>query len=161
MKASISESSTGVGHPSEPLVDGVGVKVVRPGSVEGVMPQNVLGLQAISQETVGSVGLFMARHRVPSGAHSSLHSHTNCETAVYVLRGRGYAYYGEEMGGYVEAGPGDFVYIPANLAHVVGCPADGEPLEYVVARSAPEEVVVTLREAEDLPIGPSGKMRSA
>jgi uncharacterized RmlC-like cupin family protein len=81
----------------------------------------------------------------------------NCETAVYVLRGRGYAYYGEDIAGYVEAGPGDFVYIPADLAHVVSCPTDGEELEYVVSRNAPEEVVVTLQAADDLPIGPDGK----
>lgn len=161
MNAKMSDSNTGVSHPTEPLVEGEGVKVVRLGSEEGVMPQDVLGLQAISQETVGSVGLFMARHRVPPGAHSSLHSHTNCETAVYVLRGRGYAYYGEAMDGYVEAGPGDFVYIPADLAHVVGCPADGEPFEYTVARNAPEEIVATLRKAADLPIGPDGQMREA
>jgi uncharacterized RmlC-like cupin family protein len=98
---------------------------------------------------------------VPRGAHSDLHSHTNCETAVYVPSGRGYAYYGEEMDGYVEAGPGDFVYIPANLAHVVGCPVGGEPLEYVVARNAPEEIVVTLQKAGELPIGPDGKMQGA
>lgn len=48
----------------------------------------------------------------PSDAHSDLHSHTNCESAVYVLRG-----------------------------------------------NAPEEVVLALRKAEDLPIGPDGKMR--
>jgi hypothetical protein len=32
-------------------------------------------------------------------------------------------------------------------------------LEYVVARNAPEEVVITLRPAPDLPIGPDGRMR--
>lgn len=101
----------------------------------------------------------MSRHRVPPGLHSSLHIHTNCESAVYVLSGRGYAYYGELMEGYVEGGPGDFVYIPANLAHVVGCPAGGEPLEYIVARNAPEEIVSTLQEADKLPIGPDGKLK--
>jgi uncharacterized RmlC-like cupin family protein len=51
------------------------------------------------------------------------------------------------MDEYLEAGPGDFVYIPADLPHVVGCPAGGEPLEYVVTRNAPEEIVVSLRAA--------------
>ena len=50
------------------------------------------------------------------------------------------------------------MYIPANLAHVVGCPEGSEPLEYIVSRNAPEEVVVTLKDAGDLPIRPDGKM---
>jgi uncharacterized RmlC-like cupin family protein len=138
-----------------------GVRVVRPDSREVEMPQGVLGGDGVSRATVGSEGIFMVRYTVPPGAHSSLHSHANCETAVYVLRGRGYAYYGEDMGGYVEAGPGDFVHIPAELPHVVGCPAGSEPLQYVVSRNAPEEVVLTLREAEELPIGPDGKLKNA
>ena len=151
----------GAGGPVGPLVEGEGIRVVRQGSKDGERPQGVLGVGAVSHETVGAGGIFMARHRVPPGAHSDLHSHANCETAVYVLRGRGYAYGGEDMGEYVEAGPGDFVYIPANLEHVVGCPAGGEALEYVVARDAPGEVVVTLRAASELQIGPDGRMRDA
>lgn len=143
----------------QPLVEGEGLKRVRLGSGDRMVPQGVFGLDAISHGTVGSEGIFMGRYRVPPGTHSSLHIHTNCETAVYILRGRGYAYAGEEMDEYIEAGPGDFVHIPANLAHVVGCPADGKPLEYVVARNAQEEVVVNLRSAADLPIGPDGKIR--
>ena len=142
-----------------PAVEGREIRVVRPGYEGGRMPQGVFGVEAVSRETVGSEGIFMARYRVPPGAHSDLHSHANCETAVYILSGQAYAYYGEEMEGYVEAEPGDFVYIPANLAHVVGCPAGGEALEYVVARNAPEEIVVTLREAAELPIGTDGKMQ--
>jgi uncharacterized RmlC-like cupin family protein len=151
----------GAGGPVGPLVEGEGIRVARPGSKDGETPQGVLSVGAVSHETVGAGGIFMARHRGPPGAHSDLHSHTNCETALYVLRGRGYAYGGEDMGEYVEAGPGDFVYIPANLAHVVGCPAGGEALEYVVARDAPGEVVVTLRAAAELQIGPDGRMRDA
>lgn len=147
--------------PAGPTVEGEGVKVVRLGSGGGALPQGVFGVEAVSQRTVGSQGIFMSRHRVPPGLHSSLHIHTNCESVVYVLSGHGFAYSGEDMGAYVEGGAGDFVYIPANLAHVVGCPAGDEALEYVVARNAPEEVVVTLRTAEDLPIGPDGRMRDA
>lgn len=145
-------------HGTKARVAGDAVMVVRPGSEESEMPQGVFGGDGVSRATAGSEGIFMARYTVPSGVHSSLHSHANCETAVYVLRGRAYAYHGEDMGGYVEAGPGDFAYIPAGVAHVVGCPAGGEPLEYVVSRNAPEEIVVTLRSAEDLPIGPDGKL---
>ena len=147
------------GGPQGPLVEGRGLRRVRPGSEGQAVPQGVLGLDAISRETVGSGGIFMAKYAVPPGVHSDLHLHTNCETAVYVLGGRGYAYAGEEMDEYLEAGAGDFVYIPADLAHVVGCPAGGEPLEYIVTRNAPEEIVVTLRAASELPIGPDGRVR--
>ena len=125
------------------------------------MPQLILGFRAISRETLGSVGIFMAWHRIPPGARSSRHSHANFETAVYVLGGRGYAYYEVGLGGYVEARPGNFVYTPADLAHGLGCPAGGEALEYVVARNVLEEVVVTLREAHELPIGLDGETRGA
>jgi uncharacterized RmlC-like cupin family protein len=149
------------GGPAGTLVEGKGIKRVRPGSEGRAVPQGVLGLDAVSRATVGSEGIFMAKYTVPSGAHSDLHLHTNCETVVYVLAGRGYAYAGEEMEEYLEAGPGDFVYIPADLAHLVGCPAGGGPLEYIVTRNAPEEVVVTLRSASELPIGPDGRLRDA
>jgi uncharacterized RmlC-like cupin family protein len=147
------------GGPQAPLVEGRGLKRVRSGPEGRAVAQGVLGLDAISRGTVGSEGIFMGKYTVPPGAHSDLHLHANCETAVYVLAGRGYAYAGEEMDEYLEAGPGDFVYIPADLAHVVGCPAGGEPLEYIVTRNAPEEIVVTLRAASELPVGPDGRVR--
>lgn len=161
MNAQTSDIEAAGGGLAGPRVEWKGIRVVRPDSQGGEMPQGVFGTEAISRQTTGLEDIFMAKYTVPPGAHSSLHIHANCETAVYVLSGRAYAYYGEDMGGYVEAGPGDFVYIPANLAHVVGCPAGGEPLEYIVSRNAPEEVVITLRSAEDLPIGPDGKVRGA
>jgi uncharacterized RmlC-like cupin family protein len=155
------ERRHGNGPSGEAHVEGEGIRVVRPGFEKGRMPQGVLGIDAISHDTVGSEGIFMARYAVPPGAHSDLHSHANCETAVYVLRGRGYAYSGEDMDEYIEAGPEDFVYIPANLAHVVGCPEGAEQLEYIVVRNAPEEIVVTLRRADELQIGPDGTLLDA
>jgi uncharacterized RmlC-like cupin family protein len=139
------------GDENGPLVEGRGIKRVRPDGEGRAVPQGVLGLDAISRLTVGSEGIFMAKYTVPPGAHSDLHLHTNCETAVYVVCGRGYAYAGEGMDEYLETGPGDFVYIPAG----------GDPLEYIVTRNTPEEIVVTLREASQLPIGPDGRMGGA
>ena len=49
----------------------------------------------------------------------------------------------------------------ARIVHFVGSPAGGEALEYIVTRNAPEEVVVTLRAASELPIGPHGRLREA
>src|SRR3712207_3183293 len=114
---SINNSGNGSagGGPADPLVEGVGIKRIRPGAGGRFVPQGALGLDAVSRATVGSGGIFMAKYAVPPGVHSDLHLHTNCETAVYVLGGRGYAYAGEEMDEYLEAAAGDFVYIPADL----------------------------------------------
>lgn len=161
MNAQTSGIEAAGGGLAGPRVERKGIKRVRLGSEDRTLPQGVLGLDAISHQSVGSEGIFMAQYTVLPGAHSSPHIHANCETAVYVLGGRAYAYYGEDMGGYVEAGRGDFVYIPAKLAHVVGCPAGVAALEDVVARDGPEEVVITLRSAESLPIGLDAKMLDA
>jgi uncharacterized RmlC-like cupin family protein len=155
-------TTNGIPSPTSHLdVAGNLVKRVRLRGGDQVLPQELLGRGAITQTTVGSRGLFMAIHRVPPGAHSSLHLHRNCETAVYVLRGRAYSYTGASLEEYFEARAGDFVYIPADAPHVVGNPSPDEVLEYVVCRNAPDEVVVTLRDAADLPIGPDGRMRAA
>ena len=39
----------------------------------------------------------MTKYTVSPGVHSGLYLHTNCETRVYVLTGRGYTYAGEKM----------------------------------------------------------------
>jgi uncharacterized RmlC-like cupin family protein len=134
------------------------VKRVRLGTGDERLPQELLGQGAISQGSVGAQGLYMAIHRVPPGAHSSFHLHTNCETAVYILKGRAFGYNGANMEEYLEAQAGDFVYIPANAPHVVGNPSRDEMLEYVVCRNAPDEIVVTLKEAAALPITADGRM---
>jgi uncharacterized RmlC-like cupin family protein len=43
-----------------PLVEGKGIKRVRLGSEDREAPQGVFGLDAISQQTVGSEDIFMA-----------------------------------------------------------------------------------------------------
>ncbi len=70
----------GADGPVGPSVEGEGIRVVRPGSEDGETPQGVLGVGAVSRETVGAGGIFMARHRVPPGRHSDLHSHATLGT---------------------------------------------------------------------------------
>ena len=51
------------------------------------------------------------------------HTHLEAETAAYVLRGYVRVYFGENFEEWIEAGPGDFIFVPANTpAH------RGEPL---------------------------------
>ena len=101
--AQTSGSEAARGNPSGHPVEGKGMKLVRQGSRDWALPQSVFGVDAVSRRTVASQGILMSQHRVPPGAHSSLHIHANCETAVYVLRGRGYAYAGVDMDDYIQA----------------------------------------------------------
>ena len=85
MSAMMGGNQAAGGGLAGPVVEGKGIKRVRLGSKDREAPQGVFGLDAISHQTVGSEDIFMAKYRVPPGVHSSLHAHTNCETAVYIL----------------------------------------------------------------------------
>ncbi len=70
------------------------------------------------------------------------HHHGEAETAMYLLSGHVRVYYGEGFEEYVEAGPGDFLFVPAHIHHIEANPYD-EPFQGVLAR-APDNIVVNL-----------------
>ena len=72
------------------------------------------------------------------------HHHGEAETAAYVLSGHVRVYYGEAYRDYVDAGPGDFLFVPAHLPHIEAN-VTGEPAECVLSRS-PDNIVVNLGE---------------
>ncbi len=72
------------------------------------------------------------------------HHHGEAETAVYLLSGHVRVYYGEDFAESVEAGPGDFLFVPAHIHHIEANPYD-EPFEGVLARG-PDNIVVNLAE---------------
>ena len=75
------------------------------------------------------------------GCSSSPHYHVNCESAIYVSKGRGRFLVGDGLRTSLPIQPGDFIYVPAEAVHQ---PVnDGtEPLELIVARNTPVEIVV-------------------
>ena len=72
------------------------------------------------------------------------HNHGEAETAAYVLKGHIRVYYGEGYKEYIEAGPGDFIFVPAHFDHIEGNPYD-EPAEAVLSRG-PDNIVISLDE---------------
>ena len=72
------------------------------------------------------------------------HHHGEAETAAYVLSGHIRVFFGEGFREFVEAGPGDFIFVPAHFPHIEGNVAD-EPAEAVLSRS-PDNIVVNLGE---------------
>ena len=76
---------------------------------------------------------------------SSPHHHGEAETAAYVLEGRQKVWFGKDFQESIEAGPGDFIFIPAHTPHIEGNPFD-EPCKVVLSRG-PDNIVIDLPES--------------
>jgi uncharacterized RmlC-like cupin family protein len=103
---------------------------------------------AISADAVGSVGLYSSVVTTGPAGRTRIHHHGPCETSIYVLSGRARYTWGptglEET---MDAGEGDFVYIPAGEIHVEENASTSEPLVVVLTRNCPGSVVHYLDEA--------------
>jgi uncharacterized RmlC-like cupin family protein len=107
--------------------------------------------EGIASETVGSRGLCMHLLTVPPGGRAKAHKHATHETAIYVISGRAKMYWGEKLEHVMETGPGDLIYIPADVPHLPFNEGD-EPTFAVIARTDPheQESVVLLPDLEAL-----------
>jgi uncharacterized RmlC-like cupin family protein len=107
--------------------------------------------EGIAKETVGSAGICMHLLTVPPGGRAKAHKHATHETAIYVISGRAKMYWGERLEHVMETGPGDLIYIPADVPHLPLNDGD-EPAVAVIARTDPheQESVVLLPELEAL-----------
>ncbi len=120
------------------------VRVIRADELvpSGDQTRGMARLDAISAQLVGAQGLWMGLVRLPPGAVSAVHHHGPYETAAYVLRGRLRVRFGEGLAQEVEAGPGDFLFVPAHLPHQELNPSPEEPVEVVAARNSPHNVAL-------------------
>jgi uncharacterized RmlC-like cupin family protein len=119
----------------------LGYRVVRPPERADGSGHGLVRGFGVSGSTVGSARLSMAYGVVPAGAVSDRHYHP-FETAVFLISGRARAYFGARDEAWVDVEAGDFLYIPGGLPHRTANTGDG-PAAYVLARAAPEDVVVT------------------
>lgn len=95
----------------------------------------------VSQGLVGTKGIHLAIATIPPGCASSPHYHVNCESAIYVVKGRGRFLTGENLEKSLPIGPGDFIYVPPNAIHQPVNDSLTEPMELIVARNTPVEIV--------------------
>ncbi len=61
----------------------------------------------------------MGTSTVPAGLRSSPHTHTNCESALYVLSGHGQFLAGQALERSYGIAGGDFIYVPPGAPHCV------------------------------------------
>ncbi|MDA9433388.1 cupin domain-containing protein [Bradyrhizobium sp. CCBAU 51627] len=72
----------------------------------------------VSAETVGSKVLFLGIVTLPASARTKAHVHERHETALYLLNGELEVWTGDQLQHRELVGPGDYIYIPANVLHV-------------------------------------------
>ena len=126
--------------------DGQQVKVVHGTQSADTTAQTrgMVRTPGIDGSTAGASKIWLGHINAVPNTMGPPHHHGEAETAVYVLKGRVRVYFGQDFKEMVEAGPGDFLFVPANMPHIEGNPYD-EPAEAIVSRS-PDNIVVNLAE---------------
>ncbi|HEV7825675.1 MAG TPA: cupin domain-containing protein [Mycobacteriales bacterium] len=109
---------------SEPL------RVVRTGDLTDADPTP--GMHR--QQAFAAPGLWAGVVHTEPGATSGWHHHGEHETSLYVVAGRLRLEFGPGGGQVVDAGPGDFVHVPAGTVHRESNPDDA-PSTAVIARA--------------------------
>ena len=125
------------------------IRVIRAGQVDDgtAQTENLHRFVAISAEKMNMEGpdrLYMGRAIAPPHTNSGKHHHGIAETGGFCLRGRTRIYFGEDFKEFVEAGPGDFMYVPPHVPHIEANEWD-EEFEGILVRS-PENIVVNLED---------------
>jgi uncharacterized RmlC-like cupin family protein len=107
----------------------------------------------ISAATAGARGLSLQIASLPPGRRARAHLHAEHESAAYVVEGEVVFWFGERLEERIDAGPGDFIYIPPGVPHLVANPSDSQAAVTVLARTDPneQEIVTELPELDDLP----------
>jgi uncharacterized RmlC-like cupin family protein len=102
-------------------------------------PTGLTYAAGISSATAGAGGLCLQLASLPPGARGRAHRHDRHESAAYVLEGQMVLWSGERLEHQLVAGPGDFIYIPPGVPHLVINGSDGEPTVAVLARNDGKE----------------------
>ena len=105
---------------------------------------------AVSTPVAGSTSLSSSNVTTEPGGKTRVHHHGPCETSIYIQSGVARYTWGptgleQEM----EAGAGDFVYIPAGEIHVEENASESEPLVVVLTRNCPDSHVVYMDDGPD------------
>jgi len=126
------------------------LRVVRAGELSPQTSQTpgMRRLAAVAADTVGSRNLWVGRVTLDPGARSGAHHHGDCESVVCLTAGRITFRFGERLEESIEAGPGDFIYVPPRLVHQEINLSDSEPVDSIVVRDSQENVVVNVDVSE-------------
>lgn len=122
------------------------IRVVRPGERDPGTAQTP-GMEraaGIAESTVGARKLWVGYVTMAPGLASGAHHHGPLESAIYVISGRARMRFGPKLEHTVDAGPGDFIFVPPHAVHQEVNVASDTPVEMIVARDGQENVVVAV-----------------
>ena len=97
----------------------------------------------VRQQAVATDALWSGLVRTEAGMVSGWHHHGDHETVIYVLSGSLRMESGPGGADTVEAGPGDFLYVPKGAVHREGNPS-AQPADIVVVRAGEGESTVNV-----------------
>jgi uncharacterized RmlC-like cupin family protein len=101
--------------------------------------------EAISGARAGSEKIWMGENHVGPGLRSADHHHGESETGIYVVSGHPvFVFVADGVESRIEAGPGDYIYVPPFVPHREENPSPDEVAVVVLARSTQDAIVVNL-----------------
>jgi uncharacterized RmlC-like cupin family protein len=133
------------------MLDKPAVRVVRRDQLSNDTPQTSGLSRQVAFDSRNPDATVMSAFltTVQPGAATGAHHHGDQETILYVLEGTARYRWGDHLEHVAEAGPGDFVFIPAHTVHQeINASADN-PTVWVVTRSNPDPIVVNLPELDE------------
>ena len=99
---------------------------------------------AIHKSSVGASKIWFGTVTCAPNHKGPPHHHGEAETAAYIISGYVRVHYGENFEESVEAGPGDYLFVPANTWHIEENPYD-TPSEQFLTRG-PDNIVVNMEQ---------------
>jgi uncharacterized RmlC-like cupin family protein len=98
---------------------------------------------ALAPETTGNQNLWMGLVTTPAGIVSGWHHHGDCESGIFILRGRARFRWGKGGAESADVGPGDFLAVAPSAIHMEEA-LGGVDVVFVVARACSGIVVVNV-----------------
>lgn len=98
-------------------------------------------LAGVAASTCGASGIWMGDVMLAPGFRSQPHHHGDVESAIYVISGRLRLRWGQRLEHEEQAGPGDFIFVPARAVHQELNASEDDPVSQIVARGGDNIVV--------------------
>ncbi len=123
-----------------------GIIIVRPSDRDCNTAQStgMVREAGVSRTTTGATTIWSGFVTTPPGVSSGVHHHGDCETAIYVMRGRVRFYWGDRLQFEEDVTSGDFLYVPPNEIHLEQNLSNTEPIEFIVSRGCDGILVVNV-----------------